>query len=482
MTYSFKSKKVVKKIKRYNKDKSFKILKHKSKKSLRILKNLKFLFYRSFFKHNKKNKNFIFNKYKKFIKVFYNYSVARKSFFLTNDTSNINLLVRKREENLNDTSYILDKKSKNSFLLFESKHDKLIDEFSLELKQILDNFAFFLLTRDYAKYSKQNLFLSQTQRLKTNPLKMIDSFLHLKDFVDTLKVINKFYNNIKEQRKIFFKSDLSKKYNYKPAMSRQSLKTDLKRLDFDAKFSWFPYHFVFNLRLSPNNIFCHLTDNDGMTVFPVRNGAYYNLKTSKWTVRNNLVSVFNAYWDEIILAYQEGKVQQLFPNHIVFKIHGIKKHRKDVLAYIKNDCIPKLRTFMNTYNHIPYIKTKEHSFEYEILKENVNKNIDTEILNYNESNISTEINGNNNNIASEQTINQDTFNNDNHNLETSTQVYFKSLGLSDTSEVDLENWPINRSLNFTIEIVNEKPFNGCRVKKEKRVRRFKSKFVKVRRG
>lgn len=492
MNHSFKSKKVIKKNKRRNKEKFLKLLNRKSNKRLRILKNIKFLFYQSSFKNKKKTKKFVLKKYKKFIKAFYRHSAVQKSSSLTNHKSYINLLVREREEGPKDTSSILDKKFKTNLLSSKSKNDKLTDDFSLELKQISGNFVSFLLARDYAKFSKQNLFLPQINKFKVNPLKTVDSLSGLKDFMDTLKKINKLYIDIKEQKKIFSRNKLSKKYTYKSDMSRQSLRSDLKRLDFDSKFSWFPYHFVFNLRLSPNNIFCHLTDNDGMTVFPVRNGAYYNLKTSKWTVRNNLVSVFNAYWDEVILAYREGKMQQLFPNHIVFKINGIKRHRKDVLAYIKNDCIPKLRTFMTTYKHVPYVKTKKAVFEDETLEDNESENNNIENINPKELNISTQTSlpledsleniQHSNNSINDQINNNDISNDEEYEPETAVQAYYKSLEEFDISKVNLEDWPINRSLNFTIEILNGKPFNGCRVKKEKRVRRFKSKFIKVRRG
>lgn len=178
------------------------------------------------------------------------------------------------------------------------------------------------------------------------------------------------------------------------------------QLTEDSVKSNLPYHFIFNFRITSNNIFCHLTDSFGETVFPIRSSSFFKYKISDVNLKHFIENVLSAYYKSVKDYLDQREV--FFPSQVVFRIFSAKKYRRKIIS-----CVKKV-----------YLETM------------------------------------------------------------TTQAFHLAdkAALAEEGFLNPEDKPKNAYLTtptYWFDIANQKPFNGCRVRKIKRKKRFRIRKFKL---
>jgi hypothetical protein len=98
-------------------------------------------------------------------------------------------------------------------------------------------------------------------------------------------------------------------------------------------------YLVLHIKVVFNNVFCHLTDNNGRTIFPVKTGPSYGIKMSKINIKLNLERFLSAYTHDLIKNIA-GKSKGPIKNFLL-NITSPKKYRRRILFSCKNFVVKK---------------------------------------------------------------------------------------------------------------------------------------------
>lgn len=98
-------------------------------------------------------------------------------------------------------------------------------------------------------------------------------------------------------------------------------------------------YLVLHVKVVFNNVFCHLTDHCGRTIFPVKTGPSYGIKMSKINIKLNLERFLSAYTNDLIRNIV-GKNKGFIKNFLI-NITSPKKYRRRIIFSCKHFVIKK---------------------------------------------------------------------------------------------------------------------------------------------
>ena len=204
----------------------------------------------------------------------------------------------------------------------------------------------------------KNTMLKNLVESTTNHLSKKNLVINPKVFKDLLQVVNN-------------KKYTSLAYNFKNRFNKSKWRGQIDSFNkaisvgtednrfyyFDPKYGQGTYN-TYKIKYARNNIFCHLFNNHGHTVHPVKSFGSYKIKISKKDKHKHIKKLMQLYSDEIINNKVTNTKHTITPV-MVFNFESTKRIRKKIFRWIRGMVIRKAFK-RRLFRRKQYKKLKQH--------------------------------------------------------------------------------------------------------------------------